>query len=63
MKVLIYLQTNPQQPIEANIPNYNATEFTSLLNGNLLFIELGGNIISRNMIMMITPETSPTTED
>lgn len=54
MKVLIYL-SNQQQPIEADIPNFDAADFAAKLNGNVMFINLGGNVINRNLIQMITP--------
>lgn len=55
MNVLIYL-SNQQQPIPANIPNFEAAAFASQLNGNVMFINLGGNVINRNLIQMIVPE-------
>lgn len=54
MNVLIFLH-NQQNPIEVHIENFDASEFTTQLNGNMLFINLGGNVISRNLIQMITP--------
>lgn len=57
MKVLIYLH-GQQDPFEAEIPGFDANEFTSQLNGNMLFINLGGNVISRNLIQMITPDNT-----
>lgn len=54
MNVLIYL-SNQQQPIEANIPNFNAADFAQQLNGNIMFINLGGNVINRNLIQMVVP--------
>lgn len=54
MNVLIFLH-NQQNPIEANIPNFDAAEFATQLNGPTLFINLGGNVVSRNLIQMITP--------
>lgn len=54
MEVLIYLH-NQQEPIEANIPGFDASEFAAKLNSTTLFINLGGNVISRNLIQMITP--------
>lgn len=54
MKVLIYL-SNQQQPIEAEIPNFNPAEFAQQLNGNIIFINLGGNVINRNLIQMVVP--------
>lgn len=55
MKVLIRLATHNQEPIEADIPNFDAGEFAAQLNGNVMFINLGGNVINRNLIQMITP--------
>lgn len=57
MKVLIYLH-NQQTPIKADIPGFDASGFATQLNGNLLFINLGGNVISRNLIQMITPDNT-----
>lgn len=54
MKVLIFLH-NQQNPIEAYIDGFEAGDFAARLNGNTLFINLGGNVISRNLIQMITP--------
>ncbi len=54
MKVLIFLH-NQQQPIDAEIENFDASEYTKNLNGSMLFVNLGGNIVSRNLIQMITP--------
>lgn len=59
MNVLIYLH-NQQAPIKANIPDFDASDFASKLNGNMLFINLGGNVISRNLIQMITPDNKVT---
>ncbi|MEK5081139.1 hypothetical protein MKX73_19630 [Solibacillus sp. FSL W7-1436] len=55
MKVLIRLATQNQEPIEADIPNFDAADFAAKLNGNVMFINLGGNVINRNLIQMITP--------
>lgn len=55
MKVLIHLANPNQKPIEAEIPNFDAAEFAAQLNGNVMFINLGGNVINRNLIQMITP--------
>lgn len=55
MKVLIYL-ANQQQPISATIPEFDAAAFATSLNGNVMFINLGGNVINRNLIQMIVPE-------
>lgn len=54
MKVLIFLH-NQQSPIEAHIEGFDASEFAAKLNSNTLFINLGGNVVSRNLIQMITP--------
>lgn len=54
MDVLIYLH-NVEQPIQATIPNFDANEFANQLNQNLLFVSIGGNVLSRNLIKMITP--------
>lgn len=54
MKVLIHL-ANQQQAIEAEIENFDAGAFATQLNGNVMFINLGGNVINRNLIQMITP--------
>lgn len=59
MNVLIYLH-NQQAPIKATIDGFDATEFAKQLNGNLLFINIGGNVISRNLIQMITPDNEVT---
>lgn len=59
MKVSIYL-ANQQQPIEAEIPNFDAATFATQLNGNVMFINLGGNVINRNLIQMITPDNEVT---
>lgn len=55
MDVLIYLANQQEKPIEATIENFNASEFASQLNGNVMFINLGGNVINRNLIQMIVP--------
>lgn len=55
MNVLIYL-SNQQQPIKANIPSFDSKIFASQLNGSVMFIDLGGNVINRNLIQMITPD-------
>lgn len=57
MNVLIYL-ANQQQPIAATIPDFEAANFASQLNGNVMFINLGGNVINRNLIQMIVPDNT-----
>lgn len=54
MNVLIYTHIQ-QEPFNVEIPNFDAGEFATQLNSNVLFINLGGNVISRNLIQMITP--------
>lgn len=54
MDVLIYISTL-QEPIKANIPDFSAKDFSKDLNGPVMFISLGGNVINRNLIQMIIP--------
>lgn len=54
MDVLIYLANN-KEPIPANVSNFDANEFAKQLNGNVMFISLGGNVINRNLIQMVVP--------
>lgn len=59
MNVLITL-ANQKEPIKATIPNFEAGEFTSMLNDHIVFINLGGNVINRNLIQMIVPDQEET---
>lgn len=54
MDVLIYL-ANTKEPIAANVPDFDASTFAQQLNGNVMFISLGGNVINRNLIQMVVP--------
>ena len=53
-KVNIHLAIS-REPIQADIPNFDSKEFATALNAQTVFLELGGNVINRNLIQMITP--------
>lgn len=44
-----------RDPIEVEMPNYDSKQFTNALNGQVMFIEIGGNVINRNLIQAVTP--------